>query len=448
MQRFPQIRTTLRSLWRRASTAYWRTYWRARAAVRRLPRRPAGGMASNRNRHHGLMHPGYGLEPDDVFPAFIAAEQGDPRRQVALFDDLRERDATARNLFEQRIFAVSGMPWVIQAGGDDAADEAAAAALNESVRRIPGFGDFIEHQLSFNAYGYAASELAWCYRDGLVEIDYIANVHADRFRIATPHNAPGASRPGDLLIVTDSTPMGEPLRPGKWVISQRPGSMPLARRGLMRTCAWYCMFKLFAIKTWVAYAERFGIPLTLAKIGDWDDEETKRIAREIVARIGDDGGAVVTDSVGVEIHDGGRKTDKSDVHGGLIAFCNAENSRAVYGVTLANDNGQGGGASFALGTTHAGIRWENVIRDASLFQHVFEHQIALPFMHFNGMPGKPPIFRMQVAQSLSPEQIVRVADSLVNKLGMDVSAQQLRHMLGFRAPLNDKDSVRSMKESA
>lgn len=394
------------------------------------------------------MHPGYGLEPDDVFPAFTAAEQGDPRRQVALFDDLLERDATARNLFEQRVFAVSGMPWVIQAGGDDPADEAAAAALKESVHRVPGFVEFIEHQLSFNAYGYAASELAWCHRDGRVEIEYIANVHADRFRIATPHHAPGASRPGDLLIVTDRAPMGEPLQPGKWVITARPGSMPLARRGLMRTCAWYCMFKLFAIKTWVVYAERFGIPLTLAKIGDWNDEEAKRVAREIVARIGDDGGAVVSDAVDVDIRDGGRKSGKSDVHGGLVGFCNAENSRAVYGVTLANDNGQGGGASFALGTTHAGIRWENVIRDAILFQHVFEHQVAIPYMHFNGLPGKPPKFRMQVAQSLSPEQIARVANSLVNELGMAVSAQQLRHMLGFRAPLNDKDAVRRAEGAA
>lgn len=407
-------------------------------------------MATDRGRPVGLLHPGYGLEPDEVFPAFLAAEQGDPRRQVALFDDLLERDATTRNLFEQRIFAVSGMPWVIQAGGDDPADEAAAAALEESIRRIPGFGDFIEHQLSFNAYGYAASELAWCHRNGRVEIEHIANVHADRFRIATPYHAPGASRPGDLLIVTDRAPMGESLRPGKWIICQRPGSMPVARRGLMRTCAWYSMFKLFAVKTWVVYAERFGIPLTLAKIGDWDDEETKRIAREIVARIGDDGGAVVSDSVEVDIKDGGRKSGSghSDVHGGLIAFCNAENSRAVYGVTLANDNGQGGGASFALGTTHAGIRWENIIRDAILFQHVFEHQIAIPYMHFNGLPGRPPIFRMQVAQSLSPEQIARVADDLVNKLGMDVSAQQLRHMLGFRAPLNSTDSVRAMKQEA
>ena len=70
-------------------------------------------MATDRGRPAGLLHPGYGLEPDEVFPAFLAAEHGDPRRQVALFDDLLERDATTRNLFEQRIFAVSGMPWVI-----------------------------------------------------------------------------------------------------------------------------------------------------------------------------------------------------------------------------------------------------------------------------------------------------------------------------------------------
>ena len=109
-------------------------------------------------------------------PAFVAAEQGDPRRQAALFDDLLERDATTRNLFEQRTFAVSGMPWVIQAGGDDPADEAAAATLNESIRRLPGFGEFIEHQLSFNAYGYAASELAWCYRHGRVDEPQMASV--------------------------------------------------------------------------------------------------------------------------------------------------------------------------------------------------------------------------------------------------------------------------------
>ncbi len=400
-------------------------------------------MATDPRRHGNRYeaHPGYGLQPDDVFPIFVRAERGDPRRQCQLFDDLLERDPTTRNLFEQRAGAVSGKPFVVQAGGNKDEDVAAAAILAESVARIPEFVEFLEHQLSHNRYGYAASELDWTHRHGLVEIARMENVHADRFRIATHHHAPGGARPGELLLVTDRNPMGEALAPGKWVVSQRPGSLGLARRGLMRTCAWYCMFKLFAVKDWAVYAARFGIPFVLAKIDDFEDQEARRIAEEIVRRVGDDGGAVMPEDFKLEITDGGRKTPKSDTHGGLIAFCNAENSKAVYGSTLSNDNGQSGGASYALGTTHAGVRWENVVRDAVVLQEVFCSQIAVPFMHYNNLPGAAPVLRIQVVQALSPEQIVKTADFFVNKLGIPVSEQQMRQMIGFRKPLNDADAA-------
>lgn len=451
MSRLPAIQTIATTVTRRMRKVYWRGYHRTRRSIlQALPTRPAPRMATDprRRRHHIKSHPGYGLEPDDLFPIFVHAEHGDPRRQCQLFDDLLERDATTRNLFEQRAGAVAGKPWVIQAGGNEPEDADAAAALAESVGRIPDFVGFLEHQLSHNRYAYAASELDWTHRHGRIEIARIENVHADAFCIATPINTPGQSRPGELLLCTDTAPIGEPLAPGKWAVSTRPGSMNLARRGLMRTCAWYCMFKLFAVKDWAVYAARFGIPLVIGKIDDFADQESKRIAEEIVARIGDDGGAVMPSDFVLDIHDGGRKSNKSDVHGGLIMFCNAENSKAVYGSTLSNDNGQSGGASYALGTTHAGVRWENVIRDAVFLQEMFRRDIAIPYMHYNNLPGAAPVLRMQVAQSLSPEQIAKVADYLVNRLGMPISEQQLRHMLGFREPLNDDDIVRGLEDSA
>lgn len=403
---------------------------------------PTGRAAREIPLDRWVDHPGYGVTPQRVVNIYRQAEAGSPQQQCDLFDDLAENDGHLRNLFEQRAQAVAGKPWVVQGDGDAGETQIASRVLGDALRALP-MVEVLEHQLGFNFYGWAATEIDWGVRtiegrEWFVPV-WLANVPARRFAI----------RPGndELRLITAEDPsLGVELAPGKWLVTRRSG-VRVARAGLMRTAAWYACFKRFATRDWVIYAEKYGLPLTLAKYDDGlggsgkTDDESRLAALEIVENIGNDGGAVVPKSVEVEIKDAGRTGDSSGVHGGLIAHCNAEMSKLVNGGTLSNDNAGSGGASYALGEVHASTRWDNVQSDGERVQESFRLQLFAAFMRFNGLTGPSPLLKIQVVRDLAPRERAEVADIFVNKLGGQASLAQLAQELGMKSPLDTADTA-------
>lgn len=410
---------------------------------------PAGRVARPLRFDSHVEHPGHGVTPRRVVEIFKQAECGLPQAQCDLIDDLVENDAHLRSLFEQRAQAVAGKPWVVQADGSDGDSETAARVLGWALRRLP-LVSMLEHLLTFNRYGWAATEVDW----GLLEYEgrawivptWLANVPARRFRIDPERD--------ELRLVTkDFDVDGEPLAPGKWLVVRRSGSS-LARAGLMRTAAWYACFKKFSTRDWVVYAEKYGLPLTLAKYGDGlagdgsTDDPSRAVAAEIVRNIGNDGGAVVPKSIDVEIKEAGRDGNSAAVHGALIAYCNSEMSKLVNGSTLANDNAGSGGASYALGEVHASSRWDNIQADNERLQEAVRLQLAIPFMHYNGLKGSAPLLKIQVVRDLQPAQRAAIAKTLAVDLGMALSDAQLRQECGFKEPASESDAVRGRQPAA
>lgn len=400
---------------------------------------PKGKAARELTLDHYQGHPGYGLTPQRLVGIYRQAEGGYPLSQCDLIDDIIENDPHLRNLLEQRAQAVAGKPWIIQAGGSRPQDEEAANLLRGALANVPTFSAFLEHQLGFNRYGWAASEADWEF----VEVEgrtvaapvHFANVPARRFRIA----------PNDelRLITKDYANEGEELAPGKWVVTRRSG-VKVARSGLMRTAAWFALYKRFGTRDWVIFAEKFGIPLVLAVYEETSDETSKDVAAEIVENIGDDGGAVIPKGIGVEIHSEGRNSDSSATHGGLIAYCNREMSKLINGSTLSNDSGDSGGASYALGDVHAEVRWDNVLYDAERIQESFRDCISSAFVKFNELDAEPPTLAIRVVRDLQPAALVTIASKMKNELGIDVSTRQLRQITGLQEPAGDEDKAPGM----
>jgi phage gp29-like protein len=388
-------------------------------------------------------HPGVGVTIERVVNIFRQAECGYPAPQCDLIDDLVEGDCHLRNLFEQRNLDVSGKDCVLQAGAGDDLAILAARALAFALAKLP-LTEFFEHQLTYNKYGWAATEIEW----GLMAFEgrtwvvpvWFANVPARRFVIDTKTN--------ELLLVTERAPEGERLIPGKWIITCRPG--PLARGALMRTAAFPAVYKRFANRDWVIYSHKFGLPLVLVKYGDEStplsdvaDDPSRIVCEEIVENIGNDGGAVVPKSIEVEVKDASRNADASGTHGGFIGHQNREMSKLVNGATLANDNSESGTGSYAHAEVHASTRWGNVVADAKRLQDSLRLQIGDAFLVYNGLAGATagPVWKFQVARDDTPTTRVEIADVFVNKLGGAVSKTQLGQDLGFREPLNDDDRL-------
>jgi phage gp29-like protein len=388
-----------------------------------------------------VAHPGYAVTPKAIVSAFREAERGYPQQQCDLVDDLVENDCHARSLFEQREQAVAGKPWVIQADGQEGDAELAARVLGQALRRLP-MAENYRHLLTCNRYGWAGLEIDW----GLLEIEgrlwivpvWLAPVPARRFRISA--SMMGSGGVDELRLYADSSrPGGDELRASKWIIMRRAGTW-LARAGLMRSGSWPIMAKRYGFRDLLVFSQRFGLPLPVATYDPTADDNAIDVAEQAIRKIGSDGGAVVPNTIKIDFKDatGG---DASRPHGGLIATCNAELSKLVNGSTLSNDNAGSGGASYALGAVHDGVRWDNVLYDAELLQEAVRTQLAAPFMAFNALRGAPPLLKLQVVRDLDPKTRVDIADTLVNKLGVSVSTAQLRQELGYREPVGPDDKA-------
>lgn len=436
-----------------AAGRWYRKLWSALSMQRPRPlgaTAPSGTDAREMPWDQIQGHPGYGVTIERVISTFGQAECGHPREQCDLFDDLIEGDCHLRSQFEQRSQAVAGKPYVIQAGGPTEEDKRAARALAFALSRLPLI-QFFEHQLTANKYGWGATEIDW----GLLEFEgrtwvvpvWLANVPARRFKIDVVTNT--------LRLLTAARPSdGEELRPGKWVITRRPG--PLARAGLMRSATFPTCYKRFGTRDWVIYANKFGLPLVLVSYDDdggggpkaTADAASREVGQEIVRNIGSDGGAVVPSGIKVDIKEAGRGADASRTHGGLIAYCNAENSKLVTGSTLANDNSQSGQGSYSQAEVHNSVRWDNVQYDASALEESVRTQLSAAFVAFNGLAAAAPLLRMQVVRDLTPLVRAQVTAIYVNELGGDASKTQLAEELGYRAPLDEGDKLKGKIASA
>lgn len=389
-------------------------------------------------------HPGYGVTPKSVIGAFRAAELGDPRIQCDLFDDLIERDCHLASLFEKRNEAVAGKPWSIQAGAGDDESLLAAKVIRDQLSALP-MDQVFQHLLTYNKYGWGAVEVDWTVKEidgrSWVVPEWFVCVRARRFKIGTQRFFGPSLEIDELRLYADpSRPLGDPLRPGKWIVVRRDPALPLAQSGLMRGCAWPALGKSYAFRDWLIVAEKYGKPLPIASYEEDADDEAKSTAEEIIQNIGNDNGAIKPKTIDVEFKEI-KSEGAAKIHGGLISHCNAEMSKRVNGSTLANDNSNSGGASYALGQVHDSVRWEAVQFDANRLETAFNTQLFAAFLKFNGLDCAAPQMKIQVVRDLTPSTRVEIAAIWKNQLGGKLSRSQLGQELGFQEPSGPDDEL-------
>lgn len=381
-----------------------------------------------------VTHPGYGLEPRTLNAIFRGAEQGLLWRQADLYDDLIESDGHLRSLIESRRDAVSSKDWVIQPGAPDHASIAAAESLSRQLRDSLNFHRFVEHQLTSPYYGFAASEVEW----GVVEREYqpivFHNVSHRRFMLAS----------GNQLELIVSGSKSVPLNAGQWAVSQRPHHN-LARAGLLRTAAWWALFKRMSVRDWVVFAERFGIPFAIGVYEDRAGEDAKKALEDALAQLGNAGQVVVHEATKIVFSDVAQRVGNTTVHFDLIKLCEAQMSKLINGATQNVEQGSSG--SYAQAVVHETRAYELARADANALAAMFIQDVGRPFIRFNGYPEgtAPPRLKMQVFQEMDPSTRSHVASRVANELGGEIDRGQLYDDLGLRLPARPEDALRGTK---
>lgn len=399
-----------------------------------LPNEAPSGDLLSAKYQYGLRwqsHPGFGLKARALVTAFRMAEAGYPQVQCDMFDDIIERDGHLRAALGGRLLCVAGRDWILQAGGDTPSDKRAAEVLEEALRRQPfNFLKTMVHQLKAAWFGWSASEIRWERVKDQTVPTWFANPSHRRFNF-DKDDCPLLV--GDVPVVHGDS-VGEPLAPGSWWYSESPLHHIVARAGLMRTAAWWSMFKSMAITDWLVLAAMFGIPYRTGKYGSQTPDTEKDVLKQAVQQLGTDGAAVMSDTceiVVTKIDAGGSDA----VHGAIAALCNAEISKVISGGTLTSGEGTSTG-SYALGKVHENRSYDNVTFDAKLLAMSFETGVAAPFLHWNGFPAwtKPPRLKVNITRDTDPAQRAQIVSLLANTVGLELDEEQIRQENQLKHP--------------
>lgn len=378
-------------------------------------------------------HPGSGIDPRRVIAIYRMAECGYPLEQADFFADIVENDGHLRSAIEDRLLAVAGKDWQVMPGGEKPIDIKAAELL-QAMLEESNFDDAIAAILSSRYYGFSGTEIDWQRRDGEIIPSHFVTVPFRRFRFDSE------DRP---LLLNSSDYQGEPLSPGSWIWASNINALChiTARSGMLRTAAWFALFKRWSWRDWVIYAEKFGIPLVIGKHDPNATEDEKIQLESTVQDIGEAGQATMSNNVEVEIREAQRSGDSASLHRSIVAEANQEIAKLITGSTLTGQTG--GPGSFALGKVHEGRAFSLVTADARMVSRRFSRDLAAPFLEFNGLQGaRLPWLKIYVERETDPVRRLDMAKK-AQEMGLPLDIEQIRAETGFRAPPSEARELKA-----
>ena len=359
---------------------------------------------------------------------YRAAESGVPVKQFDCFDDLIEVDGDLRGLFNDRNEDVSGCDWVVLAGRDDKPSEVAAGLLNERLQNQLQFREFISHQLSSVPMGFACTNLVWGYEEKLITPLEFHNAAHRRFAAPSQHRADeiwlidGAESSYDLIE----------LQAGLWAISRYRHRNPYAA-GLMRTCAWWAMFKRWAVRDWQVFAEMFGLPLTLGYYEEGAGPESRRALEDAVKSVGQDGYAVLSSLTDLVIKETIRGGDSSTVYPLIKKMCDEVMTKLITGGTLNTD--VAGVGSYNAAAVHESRGFKMKRHDAKRFEEMFVRDIGTTFIVWNGFDrAAPPRIKLKITR----DELQRAQALEILGMAIELDEDQLREEFALRTPAPGK----------
>ena len=381
-------------------------------------------------------YPADGLTPQRLIAIFRAADSGDMAAQMALYEQMEEKDAHLYSVAQTRRLSVTGLPWEIVSAADmpdwnrrrastsdrALADEA-ASYCRETLRELAGFEESLAH-LSL-AYGrnIAVAELVWDASRGGVRLVEVVPIDFGRLIFGDK---------GELRILTaDAKLDGIAPPPAKFIIHtpQAASGLPM-RGGLLRVTALAYLGKHFAIKDWLIFAEVFGMPVRIARYQPNATPSEKHELLEMLKQLGADATGIFSKAVEIDIKQP-RLPGETNLYENLCLYFDREISKAWLGQTLTTDTIRSR-ASAGAAVVHDRVRRD--LRDDDLRKeaHTIRRDLLSVMTRYEfGADAPVPHFHRVPDPTLDPERIARVMAVARNELGISIPARWAHASLGI-----------------
>ncbi|NUQ47875.1 MAG: DUF935 family protein, partial [Phycisphaerae bacterium] len=332
-------------------------------AVRRRAIPSAGALVAPLREDAWRLYPADGLTPQRLLNILRNADDGDLEEQMALYEQMEEKDAHLFSVAQTRRLAVTGLPWrIVPASSVDPlrfpdADAAARTSdyCAEALAALDDFDAVLAHLSLAVGRNIAVAELIWQAGPRGVRLAQIAPIPFLRLRIG---------RRGELRILTAEAPHeGIETPPDKFIIHQPHGPGRAARGGLLRVTAMAFLAKHYAMKDWLIFMEVFGMPVRIARYAPNATPDEKRELLNMLRRLGTDAAGIFSKSVDLEIKQTRVPGDVAPYES-ICHFFNREISKAWLGQTLTTDTARSLVTARSAADVHDRVRRD--IRDADL----------------------------------------------------------------------------------
>lgn len=379
-------------------------------------------------------YPSEGLTPVRLSAIFHAADTGDVRAQMELFEEIEEKDTHVASQMQTRKLAVMGLDWEIQTAGDTELDKEIADFVETQITHIFNLEDNpVFDMLDAIGKGISVSEIVWSVEDGKNIIQDVRYIHPKKL-VWNPET-------DEMQICTRAYPTGISLPKNKFVVHRyKARSGHTSRAGLLRSVAWMYLFKNFTIKDWVTFAEIYGMPVRIGKYAESASEEDKEALMQALVNIGTDAAGIIAQACEIEIRDN-NKTATSDLYEKLARYCDEQNSKAIVGQTLTADSG---GGSYAQGKVHGEVRQDLVRADARALEKTINRDVIRPLVLFNyGTHVAPPEIKYNTEDDEDLKLAAEIYRTLINDIGLPVSEEHVREKFNIPQPKADETLLQS-----
>ena len=371
-----------------------------------------------------------GLTPERLASILDKVRRGDiPAEYLEIAGELEERDAHYRSVLSTRKHAIEGLEMYVQSAGDDKEALAIAEAVTEDIAEHSDMMDLRKNALDALGKGFSVNEIIWNTSG--------SRWKPDTFIFRDPRWFAYNKETG-LLSLRDVYGMElSPLDPYKFIIHE-PNllSGKQITSGLSFTALFYWLVKTYDVTSWAAFADRFGYPVRLGKYGRKATKEDIATLKRAVAAIGSDVGAVIPDSMVIDIIESKTTSGTSEVYEKIAEWSDKQLSKLVLGQTASAEGTPG-----KLGDSQdqQAVRQDILKADVRQLEQTLNRDLVVPYVKFNfGTQERYPKLKIKYVEPKNVQLIVDSVTKLV-PLGLKVKPQEMNALLGLSSPEKDDE---------
>lgn len=366
-------------------------------------------------------YPADGLNPQRLASILKEADAGDPVRYLELAETIEERDPHYLGVLGTRRRSVSQIEITVDAGSEDAADEAIAQMVRDWIKRDE-LTDEIFDILDCIGKGYSFTEIIWDNSEGQWMPQRLEWRDPRWFRFARH----------DLKTPMMLAETGQEVAlPGfKFIQAQIKAKSGLAlRSGLARVASWGWMFKMYAQRDWAIFRQTYGQPVRLGKFGPGATKEDKDTLFRAVANIAGDCAAIIPESMTIEFIEAGNLGSGHTVYKESADWIDQQISKAVLGQTATTDALTGGMGS---GKEHREVQKDIETADARALAAILNRDLIRPWVQLNHGPLK--VYPRLRIERVEQEDLKALADALGPMIDRGLEVEQGSILTRFGLP--------------